>query len=138
MLQHGEHVRHIPRAILNVRRQMFRQHARNVFNKAAARNVRNTMYKPLFNEGKHAFYVNARRLQKLRMLRKLLAQNRSHEAKAVGMHARRSNANKHVALMYKRARKQLGALGNAHAKARKVKLLRLIEAWHLGHLAANK
>src|ERR1700722_18943598 len=147
-----EHRQHRQPRQIDADAEMLWQHARDVVGKAAA----GDMGEPLDRIGladraqAGANVKFCRRQQRAaerhdRRERRLgikgqagLGDDLAHQRKAVGMHARRGEANHRVAGLDIAARQQRAAFGGADRKAAEVVIAVLVEPWHFGGLAPDQ
>ena len=128
-----------------------RQDARNVFEQAAAGDVREPLDRARLDRGEQRANIDSSRgHQRLDQQHVLIEQCRAielpalvggqaaNQREAVGMDARRGQAQDHVAVADGRAGQHLVALDRADAEPRQIIIARGIHARHLGRLAADQ
>src|SRR5882757_8435393 len=147
-----EHRQHRQPRQIDADAEMFWQHARNVVGEAAAGDVGEALDRSgLADRAQAGFHIEPRRRQQRRAERHDRCERRrrierksghlddlAHQRIAVGVHARRCQADHRITGRDIGARQQGAALGGADRETAEVVVAILVEARHLGGLAANQ
>ena len=137
-----------PTAFVQVGGQAVGQDAGNVFEQAAARDVRQGFDGVLCQRSQHVLHIQSGRahdglfeghaIERGGRVGAGALNALAHQAKTVGVHAVAGQAQHHVASLYVLARQNFAFLNRAHAKASQVVLACGVHAGHFGGFTANE